>query len=72
MRRSTLRCLLLGFLQCCLAKSTSTFVDLTPHFNNKAASSKVNGTGNFDLAGGAYAAQFMPSGTLTYRGVDVS
>ncbi|CUA69605.1 fucosidase, alpha-L-1, tissue [Rhizoctonia solani] len=58
------------FLQCCLGKSVSTFVDLSPHFNNKAASARVNGTGNFDLAGGSYVAEFLPKGVFTYRGVD--
>ncbi|GAB1522697.1 hypothetical protein RhiTH_005819 [Rhizoctonia solani] len=63
-------CFLLAASQCCLAKSASTFVDLSPHFNNKAASAKVNGTGNFDLAGGSYVSEFLPKGIFTYRGVD--
>ncbi|KAF8711892.1 Alpha-L-fucosidase, partial [Rhizoctonia solani] len=63
-------CFLLAASQCCLAKSASTFVDLSPHFNNKAASVKVNGTGNSDLAGGSYVSEFLPKGIFTYRGVD--
>ncbi|QRW24710.1 alpha-L-fucosidase [Rhizoctonia solani] len=63
-------CFLLAASQCCLAKSASTFVDLSPHFNNKAASAKVNGTGNFDLAGGSYVSEFLPKGIFTYRRVD--
>ncbi|EUC64021.1 alpha-L-fucosidase [Rhizoctonia solani AG-3 Rhs1AP] len=63
-------CLLFALLQCCSAKSVSTFVDLSPHFNNKAASARVNGTGNFDLAGGSYVAKFLPKGVFSYRGVD--
>ncbi|KAG8735161.1 hypothetical protein FRC10_010916 [Ceratobasidium sp. 414] len=72
MRVSVLVCLALGLVLCCKAVSVSTFVNLSPYFNNKAASAKVNGTGNFDLIGGSYVAEFLPSGIFTYRGVQFS
>jgi hypothetical protein len=72
MRIPILAYLVFGLASYCIASPLSTFVDLSLHFNNKAASSKVNGTGNFDLAGGSYVAGFLPSGIFTYRGVDVS
>jgi hypothetical protein len=69
---SSYLCFFLELFQCCVAKSVSTFVDLSPHFNNKAASARVNGSGNFDLVGGSYVSEFLPKGLFTYRGVDVS
>ncbi|KAG8715678.1 hypothetical protein FRC09_016422 [Ceratobasidium sp. 395] len=72
MRTSVLALLVLSLALYCRAVSVSTFVDLAPYFNNKAASAKVNGTGNFDLLGGSYAAEFLPSGIFTYRGVQKS
>ncbi|KAG9086464.1 hypothetical protein FS749_003626 [Ceratobasidium sp. UAMH 11750] len=72
MRISTLVCSALSLASFCKAVSISTFVDLAPYFNNKAASAKVNGTGNFDLIGGSYVAKFLPSGIFTYRGVQFS
>ncbi|KAF8599783.1 glycoside hydrolase [Ceratobasidium sp. AG-I] len=72
MRAISLAFLGLSLVDCCLAASNSTFVDLAPYFNNKAASLHVNGTGNFDLIGGSYVAEFLPSGIFEYRGVQFS
>lgn len=71
MRVISLVHLVLVLVHYCGAASRSTFVDLAPYFNNKAASLHVNGTGNFDLIGGSYVAEFLPRGIFEYRGVQV-
>lgn len=50
----------------------STPIDLSSHFNGKAASEGLGGHGNFDNLGGSYPAKYLPNGTFTWEGVRVS